>query len=255
MKTLKVLLFALSALAAARSSAQVTIGLGVSAIDSGGPLGARGLSNQISGPSYALAQRFNVPTQATQLNDFRFFLSGYQGSLQFTAYVSEWNGSVNAVGPAVWSSTPQAISVGGYLPYTFQTGGLVLDASKSYAFILLADGASTGSASVALTGNAGSGISGQAYSFSWPGTITYNSLTTPVYGSPYGYGQWSSLTNPNSDYYFAATFDQVGGTYSLASLSAVPEPSLPGLAIGLSGLAGYAAWRRRKTAQVTSSAA
>jgi MYXO-CTERM domain-containing protein len=55
---------------------------------------------------------------------------------------------------------------------------------------------------------------------------------------------WDSAYASSWDLEFQATF---------SSVSAVPEPSIPGLALGLSGLAGYAAWRRKRTATIAGS--
>lgn len=260
MKTLKVLLFALAALAATRSSGQVTISASPSSYGSGLILSSTSVLGSIS----AIAQTFQTPTAIDiQLNQLRIFV-GSSLSASYLVAIAEWNTDRPAA-TALWQSS--FTTSGTYqanTPVTFNTDKLVLNASSTYAFLVWAtdswpvvnSGLGQGMTVVETTSDFTNGVSLSPTSAAW----TYWTLDTSASYDSISSGSWNMASS--SQYYsaplvvaYAGAFDQYGGTNLLAPLTSAPEPSIPGLALGLSGLAGYVAWRRKKAAQVTAAAA
>ena len=87
-------------------------------------------------PTATLGQTFNAGRSTDlRLDSFSFFVKGPE-TLDFEAFVMEWDGT-KAVDPVLYQSTPQATTNSGdFEKFTFDTGGVILAADRSYvAFI------------------------------------------------------------------------------------------------------------------------
>ena len=180
------------------------------------------------------AGTFQTPDSANvQLNEFGlYFLSS--NSVSFTAAVAEWNTTdLRLAGAPLWISPQQTVSSSDLTSFIFDTGGLVLNPTKTYALLALADYTSNGSAGqmglATLT-------TSNTYLISLAAGGTYGTLASQAWGPSSSY-----------DLAYATAFDLVGGNNSFTSIPPVPEPAIPGLTIGLCGLAAYSVWRRKKT--------
>lgn len=180
------------------------------------------------------AQVIQPPSGNPQINDFTFYMSAGGPGGNFTAAIMEWDvANLHPTGAPLWVSSSQTVlNSANATPFTFSTGGVELDPIKSYALVAMADNG-PGVVSVGLH-YATSDILGSSFWLGAGAGGSYADIT----------GQ-SWHTNGSSDIAYLASFSPV------SEISAVPEPSLPGLSIGLSGLAAFAAWRRRKAARTS----
>lgn len=179
-----------------------------------------------------IGQTFRPPAGFTQLNDFTFWARTTNGpdAIDFAAYLMEWNNATNrATGPILYQSAQQILPVSpppGATPFVFNTGGLLLDATKQYVAFL--------SSSAFLDGIDGFGFVSylRADVYADGKTVFLNSdsslgsFTTTRWSGPAG----------DVDLAFRARFSSPG---------AVPEPSMYGLA-GAALLTGLVTLRRRR---------
>jgi MYXO-CTERM domain-containing protein len=235
MKTAKILLLAaLFTFVPNGPFAQITIGSTPGASESWAYF-----FNLSGGSSQTYAQVITVPTSVDRvLLDFSFQIwKTVVADLSFTAAVAEWSG--NQIGAPVWTQTGFSTStiaggVGSSATFTFNPN-VSLDCTKTYALLVLAD-VSSDLAYASIT-----------FADDDPGNTRAGTL--------YGLSKTTSVADLSD--LAGLGWASYAGTYDLAfsanfgPVSAVPEPSIPGLALGLSGLAGYAAWRRKRTATLS----
>jgi hypothetical protein len=174
-------------------------------------------------------QTFTATAGLNQLNNFTFWLNSGSGpdAVDFAAYVMEWDAILSrATGSILFQSAQQILpfNTPAMTPFVFNTGGLVLDASKQYIAFLSASNFFDGSFGTANAGylfddvyaNGGFWFSNNGNDF---GSLTSN--------------QWENFVGAGvDDLAFRANFSVP-----------VPEPSTYGV-IGAAALCGMVALRR-----------
>ncbi|SDR73557.1 PEP-CTERM sorting domain-containing protein [Opitutus sp. GAS368] len=186
------------------------------------------------------AQPFTTPdgTNVT-LNSFSVYYVPNPGfpSTYVQATVMEWNkANPSPTGAVLWSSTLGSTLVatsayaapnpyGYWLTYTFDTTGLVLDPTKTYAMVTFQN-------STADPNNSEPGLIAVSSTTGGPdfGAKTYSSATDPGLGVLES-SAWGSST---SDLAYSTTFSQ----------AAIPEPATYALILGLGSV--MLVWRRRR---------
>ena len=149
----------------------------------------------------------------------------YSGATtNFSAYVMEWNtGTTRPTGAALYSSA--AVTAPTSDPtistLTFDTGGILLNASKTYMILSFANANASGGTDLVYAVSNSTYTGGQGYYLGMVGMNAFSDLST------------ASWTAWGSDERFSATF------------SAVPEPSTYAALTGIAAL-GFAVYRRRR---------
>lgn len=234
-------------------SAQVTVDRGI-------PAGFGGLTSNyvVSGLSNQFnleAQPFVTPDSThVQLDQFSFHYipnPGFPGNT-LNVVIVEWYPSnaseqtPHSIGTPIWSSSGPSTSVttintptptnpfGGtnWEKYTFTTGGLVLDSSKTYAWILMQN-------STADSGNNQAGafaFSAAVPSFEYEGKSFAS--TTP----------WTYTDLQNATWGGTANYLAYSATYSVAP---IPEPAHLGVLAGTLAF-GFLLYRRHSPKSATS---
>jgi hypothetical protein len=233
MKPTKILLLAvLFSFAANGSFAQITIGSTPGAVEYW-----TGFHNWYDHSTETLAQVITTPggVDLTLLNFSFKFMKGDAGDMAFTVAVAEWSGT--RIADTVWTQVGLSAAMiygdGGSTGTFLYRPNIALDGAKTYALLFLADVTSDLMVEdqVAVVDHyAENTLSGGLYRF-------FNNPHVDDFSGLAGPG-WTS---------FAGTYDLVFSA-NFGPVSAVPEPSIPGLALGLGGLAGYAAWKRKRAA-------
>ena len=188
-------------------------------------------------PSIAtMGETFTTSSATNVLQSFQFYLAnsvdngGNGGNLLFKGYVSQFDATNNSlVGPLLFQSAMTAgNSSDSYVPYSFNTGFLILDPTKTYIAFLSASG---------LTPTAGVLYAYEALS----GTDDTNPTGTLMYAD--NGNDFSSLSSQGA-------FSQVGVDAAFsAQFTSTPEPSeFILLGSGLSGLVGFVRVRRKRAA-------
>jgi hypothetical protein len=89
------------------------------------------------GPNTALAQTFQTPGIYTVLNSFTVNLAAAGGTINFQTLVAEWNApGSHTTGSPLWNSVTTVGTNTNFTPYSFNTGGLILDPVKTYALLV-----------------------------------------------------------------------------------------------------------------------
>ncbi len=181
-----------------------------------------------------MGETFTAPSPTNVLQSFQFYLAnnadngGNGGNLLFEGYVSEFNTTNNnLVGPLLFQSAVTAgNSADSYIPYSFNTGFLILDPTKTYIAFLSASG---------LTPTASTPYAFEAFS----GTDDTNPRGMFVYAD--NGNDFSSLSSQDA-------FSPLGGDAAFsAQFTSTPEPSeFLLLGSGLSGLVGFVRVRRNR---------
>jgi hypothetical protein len=190
---------------------------------------AAGFGRNSSGAA-TFGQLFTAQSGNTVLNGFSMYLWAANGSVDFRSYIMEWDGD-GVIGPILYHGDPHVFSTAASDPggsqnaeFSYETGGLTLDAGKTYvALISTLERTLGGTAEVPLSFPAVSGTGGWVY------TGTANSmdeLSTAL---------WRQM--PTNDLWFKANFAQA---------SSVPEPEAYAMLLAGLGLVGWAATRRSR---------
>ena len=187
------------------------------------------------------AQPFVTPdTSNVSLDSFSIYYVPNPGfpTNYLSASVMEWNPSnPSPAGTALWSSTLGSTTVGStgfatpwgnWETYTFNTGGLLLDPTKTYALLAFQNPtADIGDSEPGLIAVA-STIGGSIF-----GAKTYSSPIDPGLAI-LNNSAWGSSSN---DISYSADF----------SPAQIPEPPVTALTLGFLSL--FIAWRRRRAAR------
>jgi MYXO-CTERM domain-containing protein len=239
MKAAQLFLVSMVVLATAiRPFAQITIG------STPGSNAWGYIENSTSGglDTRTLAQVIGVPGGVdSTLQQFSFRMKkDASGDVDFTAAIAEWSGVQLVNTPPVWKGTGSTSTIAGAAESTATfsySPNVPLNGTKTYALLIFPELDATGSAYTFVSLHPNDPANTDAGSL-------YYLLQAPYVASVGG------LVGLDWDATYASTWDlEFQATFS--SVSAVPEPSIPGLALGLSGLAGYAAWRRKRTATLS----
>lgn len=218
MKNTKCLIALLCILTADVASAQVTISA------TGTSTGGGTVLNNSTG-AVAHGQTFQTPdTTNVWLTSFNVVYGHYSGpTTSFNAYVMEWStGTTRPTGATLYTSSLVTVPTSDptTTTLTFNTGGILLDASKTYAIFSFADANSSGGTDLVYGVSNSAYAGGQGYYLGMAGMRPFSDLST------------TSWTAWGSDETFSATF------------SAVPEPSTYAALAGIAAL-GVAVYRRR----------
>lgn len=216
--------------AAGTASAQITVG-------TNSTLGDWSNYNTLPQGTNLHAQVIQTPDSSNVLlNSFTFYLTSFgYPSVNFNAVVAEWNvGSSQLTGAPLWMSpTMSVLASDNFSAFNFAPS-IALDPVKSYALFVLPV---YGPNSMFGLAAANSGVYGNTFGF------TSNGVGMADYNALAAAGSWTDVSG-GYDMTYSATFSTV---------SPVPEPTVPGFAVGMAGMVAWAAYRRRKsvTAAVT----
>lgn len=219
----------LSALAMIFMAASPAIGQNINLAPNGNPIepfGQPGIAT--------MGETFTAPSPTNVLQSFQFRLAnspdngGNGGNLLFKGYVSEFDATNNSlVGPLLFQS---AVTAGNgadsYVPYSFNTGFLTLDPTRTYIAFLSASG---------LTPTASAPYAFEAFE----GTDDTN---------PRGMFVYSDNGNDFASLSSQGAFSPLGADAAFsAQFTVTPEPSeFLLLGSGMSGLIGFVRVRRRR---------
>jgi hypothetical protein len=199
------------------ATAQVTV-------FSGAPISYSALDNNFVAGGFEnafaiAAQPFQTPDALNvQLNAFQFYYAPHNlNDATLDAAIVEWNpASPSAASSPLWTSSPQntsavitglAAPVGNWQLYTFDTSGLVLDPSKTYALVAI-------QSPTALAGDSDPGSFGVA---------------SPIGGSVFGVKTFNASADPGwtilQSTPWGGSLNEMAYSSTFSPIEAVPEPS------------------------------